>query len=83
MTRRTAHVHQARAATIASVGSGSNVQPNSSETTVGGSAGVGPCAATGPARSRLPATAATAASHGTSRRDVRVMRIGGIVPRSP
>ncbi len=57
-TRRTAHSHHPTAMATPSVGSGSNVQPNSSDPAVGGSTGTGPWAATGPARIAHPVTAA-------------------------
>src|SRR5258705_714419 len=48
-TWRTAHTHQVTIAAMASVGIGSQVQPNNSAAAVGGSVGTGPLARTGPA----------------------------------
>ena len=68
LTRRTAHSHHPTATAMPSVGTGSNVQLNSSEATVGGSVGTAPWAATGPASTIEPATAATTAEARWGRR---------------
>src|SRR6187200_203474 len=83
LTRRTAHHHQIAATAMPRAGSGSNVQPNSSEAADGASTGTGPWAATevGLAIASAPRTPAPT-SEPTSRRGMGCVAIDGILART-
>ena len=81
-TRRTAHRHQMSETAIASVGSGSTVQPSRSDAAVGGSAGVGPCPSAGAAMASQDPAPRTVAAARTSTRRAGIVLIGLIVPRT-